>query len=730
MTSLARGALALVIGAAAAAPAPLLAQEQREGDVDERPRTNRLANEKSPYLRQHAANPVDWYPWGEAAFRRARAEEKPIFLSIGYATCHWCHVMERESFENEEVAAFLNEHFVAIKVDREERPDVDEVYMTAVQALTGSGGWPLSVFLTPGGEPFTGGTYFPQPARFGRRSFLDVLRVVQQVWDQDRGKVLESAQQITAHLRSAQQTAHPGSEVKVDGELLHRGVRLLAGRYDAASGGFGQGPTRFPLPHNLSFLLRYASRTPSAPAREMVKKTLDAMIDGGLRDHLGGGFHRYSTDPEWEIPHFEKMLYDQAGLVRALVEASQQLHEPRYAEVARETLAFVLEHMTNDGGGFTSAWDADSEGQEGKYYVWRAEELRGLLGEDYPLFAARYGVTDRGNFPALPGTTHLQPAASAAEIAARAGRPVAEVEAALERARARALAARRQRPAPLHDDKVLTDWNGLMIGAAAVAGRALGEPRFVAAAERAARFVLERLRDPRGALLHRWRDGEAAVPAMLDDYAFLTWGLLDLYEASYDTRWLQEAAGLARAMIAALWDEADGGFFQGAEGADLLYRPKPIHDGAIPAGNSAAALALLRLGRLTQDEVFAAKGRATLEWLAPQLQHAGASMTLALQAVDFAVGPTREVVIAGALDDPAAQALLREVRRRFLPRTVVVHRPPGEAEALAALVPFAREQGPREGRATAYVCRDYACQAPVHDPAALGALLEEAPADE
>ncbi len=691
-------------------------------------RLNRLAREKSPYLRQHAANPVDWYPWGEEAFARARAEQRPIFLSIGYATCHWCHVMERESFEDEAVAAALNERFVPVKVDREERPDVDEVYMAAVQQLTGSGGWPISLFLTPDGQPFTGGTYFPQPARFGRRSFLEVLGLVHDVWTRERARVVESAAQITDYLRELN-AGRPEGSAELGPELLQRGARQLAASYDEQHGGFGMSNMRFPLPHNVSFLLRHHQRTGAAHSERMARRTLDAIVEGGLRDHLGGGFHRYCVDPAWEIPHFEKMLYDQAGLVRALVEAWQALGEPRYAEVARETLEFVLTRMRTPEGAFTSAWDADSEGVEGKFYVWTAAELRELLGADYGPFAARYGVSEGGNFHEVPGGNHLRLAASVEEVAAREGRSAAEVEAALARARATLLAARERRVPPLHDDKVLADWNGLMIGAAALAGRALGEPRYTAAAEEAARFVLERMRAPDGALLHRWREGEAAVAGMLEDYAFLAWGLLELYEATFAPRWLADAQALARVMVERLWDADAGGFFSVPAEAALLYRPKPTHDGAIPSGNSAAALALLRLGHLTQDAALERRARETLEWLAPHLQRASATSSLALQALDLLLGPTREVVIAGAPDDPQTSALLSELHRRFLPRTAVLHRPPGEASELVRLAPFVREQTPREGRATAYVCQDYACRAPVHDPGELARLLgEERPA--
>jgi uncharacterized protein len=685
--------------------------------------TNRLAGEKSPYLLQHAHNPVDWYPWGEEAFERARREGKPVFLSIGYATCHWCHVMERESFENEEVAAFLNAHFVSIKVDREERPDVDEVYMGAVQALSGSGGWPLTAFLTPEQKPFFGGTYFPMPGKYGRPSFLDLLRHIHEVWSGDRQKVLRSADAIAAHLAEGEK-AKPADE-GLDLSTLHAGFEQLRSRFDSAHGGHGSA-TKFPTPHVMSFLLRYHARTKNPTALDMATRTLDAICERGLRDHLGGGFHRYCVDREWTIPHFEKMLYDQALLLRALVEAHQVTGKAAYAEAARECVAYVLREMRAPGGAFTSAWDADSEGVEGKFYVWTKAELQALLGADLEPFALRYGVSDHGNFEEVPRSNHLLRAMPLEAVAKRTGLPAAEVVLRLDRAKQLLLAARGKRIPPLHDDKVLADWNGLMIGALAYAGRALGEPSWVEAATQAAEFIRTKLTDDQGRLMHRWRDGQTAIPALLDDHAFLAWAWLDLYAATWDPVWLERARDLARRMLDGFWDAEGKGFWLPPKETALIHRAKPVYDGAVPAGSSVAALVLLQLGRLLQDEALWARGQESLHAAGELLSQAGGhGGTQALQALDLVVGPVREVVVAGALDDPATQALLDVLRRRFLPRTVVVHRPadPAAATRLAGLVPFSFAQGPQGGRATAYVCEGYACKAPVFDPAGLTKAL-------
>jgi uncharacterized protein YyaL (SSP411 family) len=684
--------------------------------METRAHRNRLAGEKSPYLLQHASNPVDWFPWGDEAFEKARREQKPVFLSIGYATCHWCHVMERESFESETVAAYLNEHYVSIKVDREERPDVDDIYMSAVQALSGQGGWPLSVFLTPEGKPFFGGTYFPYPSRYGRPSFLDLLQHIHELWTSERQRVVGSAEAISQHL--AQGATNFATGARLDRETLKEAVGQLERRFDRAHAGWGEG-TKFPTPHIMSFLLRWHDRSGDQGALDMVTRTLDAIVEGGLRDHLGGGFHRYCVDRTWTIPHFEKMLYDQALLVRALVEAHLVTGDARYAAVARETCEFVLRDMTTPEGAFTSAWDADSEGEEGKFYVWTEAELRQHLGDDFPAFARVYGVTAHGNFEEFPGQNHLVLARPLADAARAQGMSVEALEQFLARCRARLLEVRGRRVPPLHDDKVLADWNGLMLGALAMAGRGLGEPRYVEAAARAATFVLEKMTVD-GALKHRWREGELAIDAMSDDFAFMSWGLLDLYAATRDPRWLREAKRLAGDLLAGFEDPEHGGVFLTRAGTDLILRPKPTYDGAVPAGNSVAALVLVTLGRLTQDEHLVRAGSRCLDAGAELLAKAGGhGATQGLQALDLLLGPTREVVIAGELGAADTKALLEVLDRRFLPRTLVVHRPPDPAGPIVELVPFVAAQGPLDGKATAYVCQEYACQAPVNTPDAL-----------
>ncbi|MCA8920901.1 MAG: thioredoxin domain-containing protein [Planctomycetes bacterium] len=690
-------------------------------DPAEPKHTNRLAQEKSPYLLQHAHNPVDWYPWGEEAFAKAKRENKPVLVSIGYATCHWCHVMERESFENEEVAAFLNAHFVAVKVDREERPDVDELYMSVVQALTGSGGWPLNVFLTPEKKPFFGGTYFPYPHRLPRRgNFLDLLKALSQAWAEDQDAVVKDAERITQHITSL----GSGAPAELEAARLDAGFEQLQSRFDQEHAGFGT-TTKFPTPHNVGFLLRYYQRTDTTAALDMATRTLDAMLSGGLRDHLGGGFHRYTVDPAWEIPHFEKMLYDQAGLTRAFVEGYQVTGHARYAEVARETLEFVLRDMRDAKGGFTSAWDADSEGLEGKCYVWTQGELREILGDEFLLFAARYAVSEEGNFHEFPGKNHLQLNQDLETIAATAKLSVDEVEARLAACRARLLGVREQRIPPLHDDKVLSDWNGHMIGALALAGRVLDEPRYVTAAQEAAEFVLTTLR-PEGELMHRYREGEVGIPALLDDYAFMAWGLVELYQATFEPRYLREAKALLATLQERFGDAEGGGFFASPADTELLHRSKPSYDGAMPSGNAAAATALLELGLLLQDPALGALGAKALASLSETLTKApGFGATQALQALDLHLGPDREVVVAGALEAEETQALLRVLRATFLPRTVVLHRPPGEAPEIAALVPFVAAQTPVDGKPAAYVCRDYTCQQPVTSAAELSEQLRK-----
>ncbi len=679
---------------------------------------NRLVFEQSPYLRQHARNPVDWYPWGEAAFARAKAEDKPIFFSSGYSTCHWCHVMERESFEDAEVAALLNEHFVCVKLDREERPDVDQVYMSVTQMLTrGAGGWPNTVVMTPDKDPFWAATYLPKRGQLGRPGMMEVLPWITQAWAEDRDSLLGDADQITKAI--AAWARSKGGEALSESALA-RAEAQLAATFDERYGGFGDAP-KFPVAHRLRFLLRRAARTDDDETVALVEATLSGMLHGGIRDHVGFGFHRYSTDARWFLPHFEKMLYDQALITSALVEAWLVTGRADFERAARETLTYVLRDMRSPQGAFFSAEDADSEGEEGLFYVWTPEQVTTVLGaEEGELWNGVYGVVPGGNFleeatQRATGRSVLYLPRPLAEVAQELELEESELRARLEASRQKLFAAREQRVHPLLDDKVLTDWNGLMIGALALAGRSFGDPQYVEAARRAADFVLRELRTEDGELLKRWRAGEAALPAVLDDYAFLVEGLIELYEATFEARWLAEALALTDAMIARFADDEHGGFFLGADDGEVLFvRPKEIADGALPSGQAVAATNLVRLARLTGRSAYEERAIATLNANAGSIGHPEYAYyhAASLIALDFALGPSFEVVIAG---DPGAddtRAMLAALRERFLPHKVVLLRPPGDEPEIVRLAEFTRDQRAQDGRATAYVCREHACKAP------------------
>lgn len=696
-------------------PADQIAKLPRDGG----PEFNRLVFEKSPYLLQHARNPVDWYPWGEEAFEKANKEDKPIFLSIGYSTCHWCHVMEHESFENPDVAKLLNEHFVCIKVDREERPDVDNIYMTACQAMTGSGGWPLTIVMTPDKKPFFAGTYFPKEARFGRAGMLDLVPQLASAWRTRRDEVITSADRVTSHLQGVSATA---AADELGAQTLTAAFRQLSSRFDEGRGGFGEQGTKFPVPHNLTFLLRYWKRTGDERALQMVEKTLQAMRNGGIYDHIGFGFHRYATDPDWLVPHFEKMLYDQALLVIAYIEAYQATGNAEYAQTARETLTYVLRDLTSPGGGFYSAEDADSEGVEGKFYLWRLDEVQAALSsEDAQLFAGMHGLKPDGNFqnPHTPPRTNIPHRTKPlATHAADHKVELDELNRRLEAARSRLFELREKRVHPHKDDKILTNWNGLMIAALARAAQVLDEPRYASAAQRAADFVLAKLRDKNGRLLKRYRDGEAGLPAHQDDYAFFTWGLLDLYEANFEVRNLTIALELNRSLIARFWDDKHGGlFFTAHDGEALIARTKEIYDGALPSGNSVAMMNLLRLSRITADPDLEKKAAAIGAVFSAQVAQAPSAHTQLLCAIDFAVGPSFEVVIASNPGAADTAAMLRPLRRTFVPNKIVIMRPnEPEPPPIVKLASFTAFQLPLDGRATAYVCRNYACETPTTEP--------------
>ncbi len=697
---------------------------QAEGSETSR-KPNRLIEQKSPYLLQHAYNPVDWYPWGDEAFEKAEEEDKPVFLSIGYSTCHWCHVMAHESFEDKEVADLLNDVFIAVKVDREERPDLDNIYMTVCQMMTGSGGWPLTVIMTPDRKPFFAGTYFPKESRFGQTGVLELASRVREVWSSRREEALISADQIALALGKVSE--HPRGE-GLDEEVLARTYADLSARFDSKRGGFGTAP-KFPAPHNLLFLLRYWKRTGEAKALEMVERTLEAMAMGGMCDQVGFGFHRYSTDAEWLVPHFEKMLYDQALLVMAYAEAYQATGKSEYERVARSVLEYVEREMTSPEGGFYSAQDADSEGEEGRFYLWKLGEIREALGEqDAKLIASTFGVLEEGNF--VEQTTgrrtggnilHLE--RSLDRTASELGTAPQELRKRLDSTIAKLYAARERRVRPRTDDKILADWNGLMIAALAKASRAFGEPAYERAARRAADFLLSRMRAAGGRLLHRYRDGEAAVPAMLDDYAFVVWGLIELYQACFEVGYLEEALELVRHVLERFWDGAEGGFyFTPDDGEKLLARKKEIYDGATPSGNSVAMLDLVSLGRMTADSELEKKAARLAGTFSGTVAQAPSAYTHLMVALDFALGPSFEVVVVGRREAPDTEAMLEALHRHYIPNMVVLFKPePEGSAAVARLAGFTEPQTATEGRATAYVCRNHSCDVPTTDP---GEMLE------
>jgi uncharacterized protein YyaL (SSP411 family) len=673
--------------------------------------TNRLAGETSPYLRQHARNPVDWYPWGAEALARARQLDRPIFLSIGYSACHWCHVMEHESFENEEIARLLNEHFVPIKVDREERPDLDQVYMAAVQMLTGQGGWPMSVFLTPDLRPFTGGTYFPPEDRYGRPGFKRVLLTLIDWWRTRRGEIDRAAGDLTDHLQGLGRLPAEGGDLGPD--LLRRAVGALAQAFDSRHGGFGSAP-KFPHPMDLRVLLRAWSRFGDDQALHMVRVTLDHMAMGGIYDHLGGGFARYSTDPRWLVPHFEKMLYDNALLTTCYLEAYQATGEAAYREVVEETLGWVLREMTSAEGPFFSTLDADSEGEEGKFYVWTQGEIEQAVGpQDAAVFGSVYGVEPDGNWE--EGKNILHRVKTLPQYARLHNLGEEDLRALLARSRKKLFGVRSRRVRPGLDDKALTAWNGLMIAALAAAGAVLERPDWTAAASRAADFILTRMRTADGRLLRTWSPaGEPKLNAYLEDYAYLLDGLAALYEATFEPRWISQALELARVMIEQFWDEAEGGFFYtGRDHETLIARTKDTHDNATPSGNAMAVTALLRLVKLTGRADLQEKAEATLRLYRGLLAGHPMSGGQMLIALDFWLGPVEEVAVVG---NPAAEdtrRVLRAARSGFHPRRVLAVKPAsGDTRSLEEVLPLLAGKT-AAGGVTTYVCQNFACQAPL-----------------
>jgi len=669
-------------------------------------KANRLAREKSPYLLQHQFNPVDWHAWGEEAFATARKLDRPIFLSIGYSTCHWCHVMERESFENEEVARFLNEQFVSIKVDREERPDIDKIYMTFVQATTGQGGWPLSAFLTPELKPFFGGTYFPPTSLHGRPGFLQLLERIHELWRTRRADLGQSAAEIHSRLEQAGDTIAQSKDQSEPLEVLRHAGLVFKQSYDPAHGGFGGAP-KFPQPSQPQFLLRYSRRFHDEEARGMVLHTCEHMAAGGIHDQLGGGFSRYSVDAEWLVPHFEKMLYDNAQLAQLYLDAYLVSGEVRHADVARDILDYVLRDMTHPEGGFYSAEDADSEGHEGKFYCWTREELSKLLSpEEFKVATNYFGVTERGNFV---DHSHPQPLTGQNVLSITEPELPSRESELLAAAKEKMLAARARRVRPHLDDKVLVSWNGLMLGAMARASAVLGENRYRAAAERNLAFLRAKLWDsPAGALYHRWRDGERDSAQLLDGYGFLLSGVIDLYEVTLEPKYLEFALTLADALLRRFYDPEKGGFWQAtSDASDLILRLKEDYDGAEPSGSSVVCLAFFKLGRIAERKDLIEAAEKTLRLFWPRLEQVPQAVPYLLQALDFSLEEPTRAVIAGEISRPESQALLRAIHSVYQPNKVVLgNRGPVES--------FARTL-PAKDEAVVYLCTGTACQPPTNE---------------
>lgn len=665
---------------------------------------NRLINEKSPYLLQHAHNPVDWYPWGDEAFLKAIKEDKPIFLSIGYSTCHWCHVMERESFEDEDVAKVLNDNFVSIKVDREERPDIDSVYMDVCQALTGSGGWPMTIIMTPNKKPFFAGTYIPKNSRYGMMGLIDLLNTVSKIWKKDKEKLLRSSEEIVREIRT---NYDKGEKGEIDEEDIHKTFSHFSSAFDSIYGGFGNAP-KFPTPHSLYFLLRYYKMNDSKAALDMVTKTLDSMYKGGIFDHIGFGFSRYSTDKKWLVPHFEKMLYDNALLAVAYAEAFLATGEKLYKEVCEKIFSYILRDMSSEDGGFYSAEDADSEGEEGKFYIWTYDEVINLLGkEDGELFCRCYDITPNGNFQNK-------------NIPNLISQSIDEIENdkmlkdKLEDLRDRLFKCREKRIHPHKDDKILTSWNGLMIAALAICGKVFQNKTYIEKAEKACRFIFENLIKSDGRLQARFREGEAAHLAYLDDYSFLIWGLIELYEATFKADYLKKAISLNEDMYKYFWDKENGGFYlYGEDSEELIWRPKEIYDGALPSGNSVAALNMLRLGRLTGNLDLEERAVEIFKTFGKKVKDMPTAYAYFMCAFMYYVAGGKEVVVSGHKNNKEVESLINKINTSYDPFTVVILND-GD-DTLKEIAPITADKGLVDGKPAVYICENFACQKPITD---------------
>lgn len=680
---------------------------------------NHLSNERSPYLLEHANDPINWYPWGEEAFKKAKEENKPIFLSIGYSSCHWCHIFQKESFSDSEVASSMNEVFVSIKVDREERPDIDKIYMTVCQMMTGSGGWPLTIIMTPNKKPFFAGTYFPKESRFGRIGLIDLIKRVKNLWNNNKDEILNSADQITMSLQNIDQEA-PGDRFRES--LLRKAYNQLKNQFDEKNGGFSERP-KFPTPHNILFLLRYWKRTGEKETLEMVEKTLQAMRRGGIYDHIGFGIHRYSTDSTWLVPHFEKMLYDQALVAMAYIEAYQATKNPEYRKITQEIFEYVLRDMTSPEGGFYSAEDADSEGEEGKFYVWLKDDFEKILDkEEFDLAMKVFNVKDSGNYleestGKRTGQNILHITDSLTKISSNLSISEKELVSKIENISRKLFEVREKRIHPHKDDKILVDWNGLMIAALAKGAQVFNEKKYLKAAKKATEFILSSLRLPNGRLLHRYRESVGEINAYLTDYAFLIWGLIELYDATFDIYFLKTALELHEIQLKHFWDNNIGGFFFTADDSEeLLTRQKEIYDGAIPSGNSVAMLNLLRLSYFTGNHELEEKADIIGRVFTEKLSNIPVAYTNFMIAADFAIGPTYSLVIAGNTDSDDTNEMVTTIRNEYIPNKVLMQRKteqnPPDIDKFSNFVEYFDNL---EGKATAYVCINKTCKPPTHD---------------
>ncbi|NPE27770.1 thioredoxin domain-containing protein [Methanococcoides sp. SA1] len=688
---------------------------------------NRLIDEKNPYLLQHANDPVDWYPWTKEAFEKAKSEDKPIFLSIGYSTCHWCHVMAKESFRNKDVAKMMNDTFVSIKVDREERPDIDSVYMDICQKMNGSGGWPLTIIMTPEKIPFIAATYIPRESGFGRKGMLEIIPWIEHLWKEEHNKIVEQTELIKTALSKKSES----SDQDLTEEILHRTYTDLANNFDKENGGFGTSP-KFPSPHNISYLLRYWKRTGNPTALKMVERTLQAMRKGGIYDHIGFGFHRYSTDSSWLVPHFEKMLYDQALLIIAYMEAYQATDKEEYSNTASEIIEYIIRDMTSPDGGFYCAEDADSEGVEGKFYTWETSEIESLLSsEDQPIFKDVFNIRPNGNF--LDESTH-QPSGknilhTGNEIESTEKQytiPRKEIDRIINRCRKQLFSTREKRIHPSKDDKILTDWNGLMLAALSISGRIMGNKRYIDIAKRNADLLISERMNESGELHHNYSSNREPTIGFLDDYAFFTWGLIELYEATFEVKYLENALKLTEYVIENFKDTENGGFFHTSNKSEtLLFRKKDAYDGAMPSGNSVELNNLLRLSKLTGNPQFDREAINTSNAFASTIKAMPFGHTHFIAGLDLVFNPSAEIVIAGELDSEDTQAMLNSINREFIPEKTVIVKSEKNEKELERIAPYTATLKTQKQKATAYVCQNYECSLPTTNPQVVVELLKK-----